>query len=131
MDQPFLALSAISKRYGGVRALDRVDFSCRRGEIHAVLGENGAGKSTLIKIIAGVVPPDEGGITLEGKPVRFAAPAAATAHGIVSVFQELSLLPDLTVADNITLADPPRRFGLIDARAQRRRAEALLARIGC
>jgi ribose transport system ATP-binding protein len=131
MDQPFLALSAISKRYGGVRALDRVDFSCRRGEIHAVLGENGAGKSTLIKIIAGVVAPDEGSIALEGNPVRFADPAAATAAGIVSVFQELSLLPDLTVADNITLAAPPRRFGLIDARAQRRRAEALLARIGC
>ena len=131
VNQPFLALSAISKRYGGVRALDRVDFSCRRGEIHAVLGENGAGKSTLIKIIAGVVPPDDGAIALEGKPVRFAEPAAATAQGIVSVFQELSLLPDLTVADNITLAAPPRRFGLIDARAQRRRAEALLARIGC
>ncbi|HEV2548360.1 MAG TPA: sugar ABC transporter ATP-binding protein [Stellaceae bacterium] len=131
MDQPFLALSAISKRYGGVRALDRVDFSCRRGEIHAVLGENGAGKSTLIKIIAGVVAPDEGSIALEEKPVRFADPAAATAAGIVSVFQELSLLPDLSVADNITLGAPPRRFGLIDARAQRRRAEELLARIGC
>jgi ribose transport system ATP-binding protein len=131
MDQPFLALAAISKRYGGVRALDRVDFSCRRGEIHAVLGENGAGKSTLIKIIAGVVAPDDGSIALEGKPVRFADPAAAATAGIVSVFQELSLLPDLSVADNITLGAPPRRFGLIDARAQRRRAEELLARIGC
>jgi ribose transport system ATP-binding protein len=131
IDQPFLALSGISKRYGGVRALDKVDFSCRRGAIHAVLGENGAGKSTLIKIIAGVVPPDEGSLALEGREVRFAEPAAATAAGIVCIFQELSLLPDLSVADNITLAHPPRRFGFIDPRAQHRRAEELLASIGC
>jgi ribose transport system ATP-binding protein len=131
MDQPFLALTGVSKRYGGVRALEAVDFSCRQGTIHAVLGENGAGKSTLIKIVAGVVMPDEGTMALEGRGVRFAGPAAAVAEGVVCIFQELSLMPDLSVADNITIADPPRRFGLIDTRAQRRRAEALLARIGC
>jgi ribose transport system ATP-binding protein len=131
MHQPFLALTGISKRYGGVHALEKVDFSCRRGMIHAILGENGAGKSTLIKIIAGVVAPDEGTIILEGRPVRFSGPAAAVASGVVCVFQELSLMPDLTVADNITLPDPPRRFGLIDSRAQRRRAEELLAHVGC
>jgi ribose transport system ATP-binding protein len=131
MDQPFLALTGVSKRYGGVRALEGVDFSCRQGTIHAVLGENGAGKSTLIKIVAGVVMPDEGTMALEGRGVRFAGPAAAVAEGVVCIFQELSLMPDLSVADNITIADPPRRFGLIDTRAQRRRAEALLARIGC
>jgi ribose transport system ATP-binding protein len=131
MDQPFLALTGVSKRYGGVRALEGVDFSCRRGTIHAVLGENGAGKSTLIKIVAGVVMPDEGQMTLEGRGVRFAGPAEAVAEGVVCIFQELSLMPDLSVADNITIADPPRRFGLIDTRAQRRRAEELLARIGC
>ena len=131
MDQPFLSLAGVSKRYGGVRALERVDFACRRGAIHAVLGENGAGKSTLIKIIAGAVAPDEGSMALDGRGVRFARPADAVAAGVVCVFQELSLLPDLSVADNITLSHPPRRFGLIDARAQRRRAEALLARIGC
>src|SRR6185437_2936113 len=130
MDQPFLALTGISKRYGGVRALEKVDFSCERGTIHAVLGENGAGKSTLIKIIAGVVAPDEGTMTLEQREVRFAGPAAAAAAGVVCIFQELSLMPDLSVADNITLGDPPRRFGLIDARAQRRRAEELLAEVG-
>ena len=102
-----------------------------RGTIHAVLGENGAGKSTLIKIISGVVQPDDGTMHLDGEPVRFANPAAANAAGIVCIFQELSLMPDLSVADNISIADPPRRFGLIDARAQRRRAEELLARIGC
>jgi ribose transport system ATP-binding protein len=126
-----LTLSGISKRYGGVRALEGVDFACERGKIHAVLGENGAGKSTLIKIIAGVVQPDAGNISLGGAEVRFATPAAANAAGIVCIFQELSLLPDLSVADNISIASPPRRFGLIDARAQRRRAEALLAEIGC
>jgi ribose transport system ATP-binding protein len=126
-----VALSGISKHYGGVTALDSVDFSCSLGSIHAVLGENGAGKSTLIKIMSGVVQPDEGTMTLAGKPVHFANPAAANDAGIVCIFQELSLLPDLTVADNISIADPPRRFGLIDRKAQLRRAEELLARIGC
>jgi len=127
----FLVLSQISKRYGGVRALENVDFRCRRGKIHAVLGENGAGKSTLIKIVAGAVQPDAGSITLDGRLRQFGAPAAATAAGVVCIFQELSLMPDLSAADNISIAAPPRRFGLIDARAQRRRAEALLAEVGC
>jgi ribose transport system ATP-binding protein len=127
----FLVLSQVSKRYGGVRALENVDFSCSRGKIHAVLGENGAGKSTLIKITAGVVQPDSGSISVEGAPRRFASPSAATAAGVVCIFQELSLMPDLSVADNISIAAPPRRFGLIDGRAQRSRAEALLAEVGC
>src|SRR5580704_7857835 len=126
----FLALSGIAKRYGGVRALEGVDFSCASGKIHAVLGENGAGKSTLIKIVAGVVRPDAGSMRLDGAVVSFSNPSAANA-GVVCIFQELSLMPDLSVADNISIASPPRRFGLIDARAQRRRAEALLAEIGC
>jgi ribose transport system ATP-binding protein len=127
----FLILTKVSKRYGGVRALDNVDFSCRRGRIHAVLGENGAGKSTLIKIVAGVVQPDSGAIRLDGAERRFANPSAATAAGVVCIFQELSLMPDLSVADNISIASPPRRFGLINVRAQRRRAEELLAEVGC
>ena len=127
----FLVLSGISKRYGGVRALDNVDFSCGRGKIHAVLGENGAGKSTLIKIIAGVVPPDAGELRLDGTLRAFPNPATAAVAGIVCIFQELSLMPDLSVADNISILSPPRRFGMIDNRAQRRRAEALLAEVGC
>ncbi|HEY5206765.1 MAG TPA: sugar ABC transporter ATP-binding protein [Roseiarcus sp.] len=127
----FLVLSGISKRYGGVRALEDVDFRCARGSIHAVLGENGAGKSTLIKIVAGVVQPDAGTIALDGRAREFASPSAATAAGVVCIFQELSLMPDLSVADNISIAAPPRRFGMIDTRAQRRRAEALLAEVGC
>jgi ribose transport system ATP-binding protein len=123
-------MEGISKRYGGVRALDDARLLCARGRIHAVLGENGAGKSTLIKILAGVVQPDAGTIELDGAAIALAGPAAASRAGIVSVFQELSLVPDLTVADNICIADPPRRWGLIDRRAQRRRAEEALARVG-
>jgi ribose transport system ATP-binding protein len=126
-----LELQGITKRYGGVCALDGVDFSCRAGEIHAVLGENGAGKSTLIKAIAGVVQPDAGRILLDGRPLRVESPKSARDQGIACVFQELSLVPDLTVADNIFLPNPVRRFGLIDSGAQRERTALLLASLGC
>lgn len=128
--EPLLRVEGVSKHYGGVRALEEVQFSCRAGSIHALLGENGAGKSTFIKILSGVVQPDRGRIFLGGAPVSFATPGAAADAGISCIFQELSLLPDLTVADNISIAHPPRRFGLIDRAAQRRRAEQMLARIG-
>jgi ribose transport system ATP-binding protein len=128
---PFLRLHAITKRYGGVTALANVDFTCSLGTIHAVVGENGAGKSSLMKLIAGVIRPDEGEIFVEDKPAQFGSPAEAAALGIVCIFQELSLLPDLSVADNISIADPPKRFGLIDHRRQRRIAEEVLQRVGC
>src|SRR5499427_7683644 len=127
---PLLEMRGVSKRYGGVRALEDADLTIEAGRIHAVLGENGAGKSTLIKIMAGVVAPDEGRMLLDGAPVVFASPADAQAAGIACIFQELSLIPDLSVADNISISDPPRRFGLIDRRAQRRIAEFALARAG-
>ena len=128
---PFWRMDGISKHYGGVRALENVGLTLERGRIHAVLGENGAGKSTLIKIMSGVVQPDSGTMELENKPVRFASPADAIRSGVVAIFQELSLIPDLTVAENICAPEPPRRLGLIDRRAQRRRAERLLARVNC
>jgi ribose transport system ATP-binding protein len=102
----------------------------RSGRIHAILGENGAGKSTLLKVMSGVVQPDEGTMHLDGHQVSFASPAQANAAGIVCVYQELSLIPDLSVADNIFASNPPLRFGMIDRRAQRRQAEAALARAG-
>src|SRR5213076_702642 len=102
-------MEGVSKRYGGVRALQDAELVIEAGRIHAVLGENGAGKSTLIKIMAGVVAPDEGRMLLDGAPVSFASPAAANAAGIACIFQELSLIPDLTV-DNIAISNPPRRF---------------------
>lgn len=127
----FLELEGITKRYGGVTALDGVSFACERHSVHAVLGENGAGKSTLIKIVAGVTRADQGRITLDGKHVSFASPADATHAGIVCIFQELSLMPDLSVADNISVTNPPTRWGQIRRREQHRRAEVLLARVGC
>ncbi len=131
MSLPFAELTGISKYFSGARALEGVDFACSRGSIHAILGENGAGKSTLIKIMSGVVQPDSGTLTVEGSLHRFSKPSDSSKAGIVCVFQELSLLPDLTVADNISISDPPRRLGFIDHRAQRLRAEELLARIHC
>ncbi|WP_196258228.1 sugar ABC transporter ATP-binding protein [Pelagibacterium limicola] len=130
-EHPFVELNGVSKFYAGVRALEGVDFACRRGSIHAVLGENGAGKSTLIKVMAGVVSPTEGTLRVEGRACSFSGPSEAVSEGIVCVFQELSLMPDLSVADNISISDPPRRMGLIDRGAQNRRAEELLARINC
>ena len=96
-------LRGVSKDFRGVLAISDIDLDIRAGEIHAILGENGAGKSTLIKIIAGVVAPDAGRMLLDEKAVRFASPAQASAAGIACVFQELSLIPDLSVADNIFL----------------------------
>ena len=128
---PLLALSGVSKRFGGVLALDAVDFAASTHSIHAILGENGAGKSTLIKVIGGAIRPDTGHLALGGQETAFQTPRDAIRHGIACVFQELSLIPDLSVADNICITDAPRRLGLIDVRAQIRRTEALLASIGC
>jgi ribose transport system ATP-binding protein len=125
-----LTMRDVSKRYGGVRALEHADLAIAAGRIHAILGENGAGKSTLIKILSGVVEPDGGRIVLDGDEIAFDSPAAANRAGIVCIFQELSLVPDLSVADNIAISNPPHRFGLIDRRAQRRFAEEALARAG-
>lgn len=127
---PLLRMEGVSKRYGGVRALEKADLTVTAGRIHGILGENGAGKSTLIKVMAGVVQPDEGHITLEGREVHFAEPAAANHAGIVCIFQELSLIPELSVADNIVISHPPKRFGLIDRKAQQQIALDALARAG-
>jgi len=127
---PLLRMEGVSKRYGGVRALEKADLTVTAGRIHGILGENGAGKSTLIKVMAGVVQPDEGRITLEGREVHFPEPAAANNAGIVCIFQELSLIPELSVADNILISHPPTRFGLIDRKAQQRIALDALERAG-
>ncbi|MBX3584652.1 MAG: sugar ABC transporter ATP-binding protein [Rhizobiaceae bacterium] len=128
--RPLLHMQGISKRYGGVRALEDAELVVHAGRIHAILGENGAGKSTLIKVMSGVVAPDQGRIVLDGAEVTFDSPAAANKAGVVCIFQELSLIPELSVADNIMISDPPTRFGMIDRRAQRRIAVEALARAG-
>jgi ribose transport system ATP-binding protein len=127
---PLFRMEGISKRYGGVRALEKAELTVHAGRVHAILGENGAGKSTLIKTMAGVVAPDEGRMLLDGREVTFADPAAANSAGIVCVFQELSLIPELSVADNIVVSNPPTRFGMIDRKAQRQIAEDALRRAG-
>ncbi len=96
-----IEVSGLTKRYGGIVALSGAEFSARKGEVHALLGENGAGKSTLIQILSGAVRHDGGTIRLNGAPYAPASPDAARAAGIAAVFQELSLIPDLTVEENI------------------------------
>ncbi|MEO8244357.1 MAG: sugar ABC transporter ATP-binding protein [bacterium] len=127
---PLFRMEGISKRYGGVRALEQAEITIHAGRVHAVLGENGAGKSTLIKVMSGVVTADAGRMLLDGQPVTFANPAAANAAGIVCIFQELSLIPDLSVADNIVISQPPTRFGMIDRAALTRIAVEALQRAG-
>ena len=122
-----LSLEGISKTFAGIHALKDVGFDVHSGEVHALLGENGAGKSTLIKIIAGVHRPDHGTMTLDGEAVRFASPREATLAGIATVYQELLLFPELTVAENIFLGHAPRRgWGGLDWAEMRGRARALL-----
>ncbi len=126
-----LEARGISKRFGGVIALDDADFVCQAGEIHALLGANGAGKSTLVKILSGVHPPDAGSIRLAGQAVTLASPAAAAAHGVATVFQELSLFPHLTVAQNVMIGhEPIGRLGQIRGRELRRQVAGLLEQLG-
>ena len=126
-----LELRGISKRFGVVQALDGVDLVLRRGEVHALVGENGAGKSTLIQITAGVYQPDEGHIRLDGRDARFSTPAEAEAAGISVVYQELSLVPDLDVAENIYLHREPRRGRVfLDGRQLYHRCAELMEGLG-
>ncbi|MFB9566199.1 sugar ABC transporter ATP-binding protein [Saccharopolyspora hordei] len=129
-DDGHLELIGVSKTYPGVRALDAVDFDVRPGEVHVLLGENGAGKSTLIKMIAGAHRPDTGEVRVDGRPVRFHGPEDAERLGIATIHQEMALVPQLTVAENVFLGRPPRRFGIVDRRAMRRQAAELIERTG-
>ena len=117
----------ISKRFGATQALDGVTCEVLTGEIHAVLGENGAGKSTLVKIMSGHLQPDEGHLELAGEVMPALTPKAAFSAGVVVVHQELSLLPTLSVAENILINDPPLRAGLLDRRKMVARAKRHLA----
>jgi rhamnose transport system ATP-binding protein len=125
---PLLAVAGIEKSFPGVRALSGVSFSVAPGEVHALLGENGAGKSTLIKIISGVYQTDAGTIHVNGQPLRLDSPDAARRAGIATIYQELLLFRDLTVAENIFMGHAPRgRSGWLDWTAMAARTEALLA----
>lgn len=113
MKTPILTARNLVKRYGRVVALDHADFDLYPGEVLAVIGDNGAGKSTMIKAISGAVIPDEGDITLEGKPVQFHSPLAAQQAGIETVYQNLALSPALSIADNMFLGREKRSPGLL------------------
>jgi len=127
---PLLRLHQVTKRFGGVTALDNVDFELRRGEIHALLGENGAGKSTLINVLGGIHAPDAGTIRIDARPVAVRGVADADRYGIRIIHQELSLAPNLSVAENIYLGREPGRLGLLDRRAIFAQAERLVASLG-
>jgi ABC-type sugar transport system ATPase subunit len=128
MNHTLLEARGLVKSYPGLRALDGVDFVLQPGEVHGLVGPNGAGKSTLIKILTGVVRPDAGSITLEGQVKRFASPLEAAQAGIAVVHQELSLVPGLSVAENLLLGQPyPLRNGLVDWASVRSKAREALA----
>jgi ABC-type sugar transport system ATPase subunit len=127
---PLLSLRGISKRFGGVVALDSVDFSLRAGEIHALLGENGAGKSTLINILGGIHQPDHGEISVSGTRVKVGNVSDADRLGIRLIHQELALAPNLSIAENLFLGREPTRFGLLDRGRLVRDAENLRDELG-
>ena len=126
---PLLELRGISKSFPGVKALSNVALRLYPGEVHTLMGQNGAGKSTLIKVLTGVYTPDSGEIMLDGKPIAPASTSDAQALGISTVYQEVNLCPNLSVAENIFIGRYPRRFGMIDWRAMQQQARALLQQL--
>lgn len=127
---PLLRVRGVDKSFSGVHALINVDLDLHAGRVHALLGQNGAGKSTLISVISGVLQPDKGTISIDGREVTFSSPRDALSSGVVAVYQELSLLPDMTVAENLFLGIEPRRAGLLDRAAMVAGAKAILDRLG-
>lgn len=126
---PLLAVKTLCKRYGETVALDGVSIDFRPGTVHTILGENGSGKSTLVKLLSGIVSPDQGEICLEGMPVRGASPADFAARGFATVFQEVLVAPDRNVVDNVLLGlDRPFRR-LVPRRERDQRVAAILSRI--
>lgn len=125
-DKVILQMTGIDKVFPGVRALNKVDFTLRAGEVHSLMGENGAGKSTLVKVLTGVYQLDGGTINMDGKKIQPKTPQEAQQCGISTVYQEVNLCPNLTVAENIFIGREPRKFGLIDWKTINRRSAELL-----
>src|SRR6188472_1465538 len=125
-----LEVRGLVKEFPGVRALDGVDLDVLAGEVHCLLGPNGAGKSTLIKCVAGALEPTSGEILFQGEPLPPGDPAGSLKRGVATIYQELDLVPDLSVAESIFLAHAPRRWPLLDLRSMYRESEALLKRLG-
>src|SRR6185369_315588 len=126
-----LQATGIYKSFPGVQALNDVQIRVRRRRLNALVGENGAGKTTLMNILSGVFPPDKGEIRIGGRPIRFRDPAQAQQAGIATIYQELNLVLDLSVAENIFLGREPRnRLGLLDYRKMHEQARQLLGTLG-
>ncbi|MFG6195947.1 sugar ABC transporter ATP-binding protein [Nonomuraea sp. JJY05] len=130
MSEEILKAEGLRKTFPGVVALDGVDLGLRTGEVHVLLGENGAGKSTLIKILSGAYHPDEGRILMAGRPVHLRTAGDAQRLGISTIYQEFNLVPQLTVAENLALGRPPRRFGFVATGRMEQQAMSLLDRVG-
>lgn len=131
--QPLLQMDKVSKHFPGVQALEQVDFEVYPGEILGLVGENGAGKSTLIKILSGVYTKDQGHLRFRGESVDFRSPHESQAHGIATIYQELALIPHLSVAENVFLNREPRQIpllGTVDFKKMRQQTEAILADLG-
>ncbi|AIE87850.1 sugar ABC transporter ATP-binding protein [Fimbriimonas ginsengisoli] len=126
----FLHMSGISKRFGATVALDGVELQVERGEVHALVGENGSGKSTLMRILAGAIQPDEGTMTLDGKPYHPSSPMDARKSGIAMIYQELALCPDLSVTENVLLGMEDTRLGFVRQSEQHERVRAALTQLG-
>ena len=130
MSEYILELKGITKQFPGVKALDKVDFQLKAGEIHALMGENGAGKSTLIKVITGVHQPDEGEVFLYGKKVSFKSPREARAVGIAAIYQHVTAYPHLTVTENIFMGHEKVKAGFIQWKTMHREAQILIDALG-
>ena len=126
-EEVVLEMKNVNKTFPGVKALTDVSFKLRKGEVNALMGENGAGKSTLIKVLTGVYEMDEGEVYIEGKPVVIKSPQDAQKHGISTVYQEVNLCANLTVAENLYADREPMKFGLIDWKTMNRKSQELLA----
>ncbi|WP_099333081.1 sugar ABC transporter ATP-binding protein [Actinomyces minihominis] len=124
---PFLVMEDVSKRFGGVRALQGASLQVNAGEVHGLLGANGSGKSTLNKVLSGTVNPDQATISIAGQPVRITRPIDAHRHHVASVYQQLSLVPELSIADNLLLGTEISRAGFVDQKKSRQYAEEALA----
>jgi len=129
VNDPILNMKGICKVFPGVKALSNVDFKLKRGEIHALMGENGAGKSTLIKVLTGVYKMDEGEIILDGKTIRPTSPQHAQHLGISTVYQEVNLCPNLSVAENIFIGREPKKRGRIDWKTMNKKADEALQKL--
>src|SRR5512146_3012963 len=121
-----VVMKGIHKSFPGVQALENVDFSLNKGEIHALIGENGAGKSTIIKVLTGVDQPDKGTITIDGHKTTIRSPEHAQTLGISTVYQEVNLCPNLSVAENILIGREPMKWGSIDWKTMNTRARKIL-----